>query len=430
MAEQTGRALRNALIYSVYVRNYGKQGTFREVAEDVERIRRLGTDIVWLMPIHPIGEKNKKGSLGCPYSIQDYRRVNPEYGTLEDFQYLVRRIHECGMKCMIDVVYNHTSWDSVLLGEHPEYFYKKADGSFGNRAGVWEDVVDLDYGSRELWDYQIASLKYWVSLGVDGFRCDVASMVPVEFWKRARAEVAQVNPEVIWLAESVHRSFIAELRESGFYCASDSEVYQAFDITYDYDIRGYVEEYFEGKRSLRAYLESINEQETTYPANYVKLRCLENHDLPRATHYLPERKRLEMWTAWIYLLKGTTLLYNGQECLNRHTPSLFEKDEVSWEADGAFLELLNTMASLKKEPVVADGAYRMSIAGPKGNVSVITYASAECRMLGIFNLELENGEIPVELADGWYENAVNGKKCEVRGGKMALTDQAVVILEK
>lgn len=429
MAANTGKELRGALIYSVYVRNYGKEGTFLEVAEDVERIRDLGTDIVWFLPIHPIGQKNKKGTLGCPYSIQDYRKVNPEYGTLEDFQYLLRRIHECGMKCMIDVVYNHTSWDSVLLEEHPEYFYKKEDGSCGNRAGVWADVADLDYSNRELWEYQIDSLCYWAGLGVDGFRCDVASMVPVDFWKRARERVARVNPEVIWLAESVHRSFIWELRQNGFYCASDSELFQTFDITYDYDIRGWFEEYFEGKIPLSYYLEQINQQETTYPENYVKLRCLENHDLPRALHYLPERRRLEMWTAWIYMLKGTTLLYNGQETLNDHTPSLFEQDKITWEKEEAFLTLLRTMARLKKEPVVTEGRYRMEIAGENRNTSVTVYESPECKMVGIFNLELTREEITVPLEDGVYKNQITGEEISVQGRKLALTDRPVVIIE-
>ena len=216
MAKNTEISLRNKVIYSVYVRNHTNDGTFNAVAEDLDRIKSLGTDIIWFMPIHPIGVKNKKGSLGCPYANKDYRTTNPEYGTMDDFKSLVEKIHAKGMKCIIDVVYNHTSPDSNLSVEHPEFFYRKSDGNFGNKVGDWSDIIDLDYSNKELWQYQIDSLVMWAKI-VDGFRCDVASFVPVEFWKQAREAVAKVNPDCIWLAESVHSSFNVFSRKSGIY---------------------------------------------------------------------------------------------------------------------------------------------------------------------------------------------------------------------
>ena len=153
MAVNTDPRLQNQIIYSIYVRNHTPEGTFRAVIGDLDRIRALGTNIIWLMPIHPIGVQGKKGTLGCPYANRDYRSVNPEYGTMEDFQELVRQIHARGMKCMIDVVYNHTSPDSVLYAEHPEYFYHNKEGKPGNKVGDWADVIDLDYTNRELWQY-------------------------------------------------------------------------------------------------------------------------------------------------------------------------------------------------------------------------------------------------------------------------------------
>jgi glycosidase len=173
MATDTGLSLRNQVMYCVFVRQYSKEGTFRKVTEDIPRIRSLGTDIVWLMPIHPIGIEGRKGSLGSPYAISDYRAVNPEYGTMEDFRELVDAIHAHGMKCIIDVVYKHTSPDSVLLKTHPEWFYHRADGTPGNRIGDWTDIVDLDYSKKGLWEYQIETLRNWARI-VDGFRCDVA----------------------------------------------------------------------------------------------------------------------------------------------------------------------------------------------------------------------------------------------------------------
>lgn len=141
MAKNTDIKLRDAVIYSIYVRNHTKEGTFRAIEPDLDRIKELGTDIIWFMPIHPIGVKNKKGTLGCPYANKDYRAVNPEYGTMEDFKSLVNLIHEKDMKCIIDVVYNHTSPDSVLVEEHPEFFYRKENGEMGNRVGDRKSVV-------------------------------------------------------------------------------------------------------------------------------------------------------------------------------------------------------------------------------------------------------------------------------------------------
>lgn len=177
MAIDTKKNLRSQVMYSVFVRNHSRRGTFEGVRRDLDRIAGLGTDILWFMPIHPIGEVGRKGTLGSPYAIRDYRAVNPEFGDMEDFRRLVDAVHERGMKCIIDVVYNHTSPDSWLAQHHPEWFYHRPDGSFCNRIGDWSDVIDLDYSQAALWDYQIETLTQWARL-VDGFRCDVAPLCP------------------------------------------------------------------------------------------------------------------------------------------------------------------------------------------------------------------------------------------------------------
>lgn len=200
MASDTPSSYHNLIIYEIYVRNHGANGTFKDVERDLHRLHTLGVDILWFMPIHPIGVMNKKGSLGCPYSVRDYTRVNPEYGTKQDFSHLIERAHELGMKVMIDVVYNHTAHDSVLAKAHPEYFRQDANGKLVTTMPEWSDVVDLKHTQPELSRYLIETLINWVKLGVDGFRCDVASLVPKEFWMKARKEVAKVKPKVIWLA--------------------------------------------------------------------------------------------------------------------------------------------------------------------------------------------------------------------------------------
>ena len=310
MARNTSTALREQVIYSVYVRNHTPEGTFRAVIPDLDRIRALGTDIVWFMPIHPIGEKGKKGSLGCPYANRDYGTVNPEYGTLDDFKALVDAIHARGMKCIIDVVYNHTSPDAVYVTEHPEFYYRKPDGRFGNKTADWTDVIDLDYSCAALWDAQIQHLCYWAGI-VDGFRCDVASLVPVEFWKKAREAVEKVHPGCIWLAESVHRSFLVFNRLRGITAATDNELYEAFDMEYEYDIRETFDKYIAGEQPLSAWMDMLGFQEAIYPENYVKLRYMENHDMPRIAGLVPDEKARRNFTALLYFLKGTVLLYGG-----------------------------------------------------------------------------------------------------------------------
>ena len=163
MSLKTSKDLRNIFIYQVYMRNHNKTGTFKEFVNDLDRIKDLGVDVVYLLPIHKVGQKKKKGNLGCPYSIQDYYSINPEYGTIEDFK-----------------VYNHTSHDSVLLRDHPNYFYYNESGELANRVGDWWDITDLDYTSDiGLWGYLIDTLVYWTKMGVDGFRWDVASLLPI-----------------------------------------------------------------------------------------------------------------------------------------------------------------------------------------------------------------------------------------------------------
>ena len=327
MAADTDISLQKQVIYSIYVRNHTPEGTFRAVIPDLDRIKALGTDIVWFLPIHPIGVEGKKGSLGCPYANRDYRAVDPAYGTMEDFKALVDEIHKRGMRCIIDVVYNHTSPDSVLFHEHPEFFYRGPDGRPGNKMGDWSDVIDLDYRCRALWDYQIQSLCQWAEI-VDGFRCDVASFVPLEFWLKARQEVAKVRPDCIWLAETVHQNFGCMARRAGVYSMLDYDAYQAFDMEYEYDIREVFDKYLTGKTSLDHYLDMLNFQEAIYPANYNKLRFLENHDQPRIASFIPRESDLINYTAFLYFLKGTTLIYAGQEFENDHLPSLFEKEPI------------------------------------------------------------------------------------------------------
>lgn len=427
MAVTTSVSLRNQVIYSIYVRNYSQEGTFAAVERDLDRIQSLGVDIIWLLPIYPIGKEKRKGTLGSPYAIADYRRVNPELGTMEDFLRLVEGIHSRGMKCMLDIVYNHTAPDSWLAEHHPDYFYRTPEGRMGNRVGDWGDVVDLDYGNEELWAYQIDTLKMWAGI-VDGFRCDVAPLVPLTFWLRARREVAEVNPDCIWLSESVEPEFILDLRSRGMTNLSDSEIFQAFDLCYDYDIHKYFRAYLRGESSLSRYAEAVNMQEYIYPANYVKLRYLENHDQDRARAIISSETALRNWTAFIYFQKGATLIYAGQENQNERRPDLFEKDVISLDGTRDLSGLLARLNRVKKLPVLADSSYHLTAVEESGAV-VGEHRGIHTpdRAVGVFSFEDQKGQVPVPLPDGIYENLVNGQPVEVKDGRVALEACPIII---
>lgn len=425
MAIQTQTNLRNQVMYSVYVRNYSEEGTFKAVENDLDRIRELGVDIIWLMPIHPVGVKAKKGELGSPYAIKDYRNVNPEFGTMEDFKELVNAIHAKGMKCIIDVVYNHTSPDSWLVENHPEFFYKKPDGSMGNRVGDWSDIVDLDYNNKELWDYQIETLKMWAGI-VDGFRCDVAPLIPLQFWLKAREEVAGVNPDCFWLSESVEPEFITYLRASKMPALSDSEIFQAFDVCYDYDIHKFLRSYIAGECPLSTYVEHVNMQEYIYPINYVKLRYLENHDQDRAKSFIESQDALINWTAFIYFQKGMTLLYCGQETENDNRPSLFDKDTVKWNTGYDLSVYMKRLYEIKKKKVFADSIYSLT-AFDELDIMVGMHVSDAGKIIGIFNLKDKQGEVTVDAADGTYVNLINDEKVTVSNGRIYSNGQPVII---
>lgn len=423
MALQTNRELNNKIIYELSVKNFSPSGDFQGVIDDLDRIRALGVDVVWLMPIHPRGEKMKFGICGSPYSVRDFRAINSEYGDFDSFARLLQEIHARGMKVMLDIVYNHTSQDSVLVTEHPEYFYQDEKGQPMYR--FWNDVYDLDYRHEELCDYMVETALMWAKLGVDGYRCDVAPMVPIEFWCRARREMDRINPDFIWLAETHHYPFLTKMRDRGYNLHSDAEMYAAFDITYDYDVHYYYEDYLKGKGTLKEYVDGLNRQKAMYPANYIKMRFLENHDQVRVCSLVHTDEQLKMWTAFSYFLKGPTLIYAGQEfkvaCRTDMTgPMPFERKNVPW-----LNELFAQLRGVKKLPILTEGAFFLD-EPVQDSILVGHYEKGDELFVGVFNLHLVTGAVQVPLADGMYENLLGGT-VTVQNGCMAAPMEPVLI---
>jgi len=425
--EKTKIALRNLVIYQVFVRNHTPKGTFQALIPDLDRIKNLGVDVVYLLPIHPIGKKNRKGTLGSPYSIQDYRLINPELGTMSDFQDLIDAVHAKGMKIMIDEVLNHTSRDSRLLKEHPEYFYKNAKGEFANRVGEWWDVTDLDYTKdKGLWIELADTLKTYAEMGVDGFRMDVASLVPLDFWRFARKVVSKVNKNVFWLSESVHGGFCKYLREQGFSCSSESEIYQVFDMAYDYDVEPFMKDFQDGNRPLKDFVESIQRQDEIYPENYIKMKNLENHDLERLVNKVGnDMNRVLNWNAFLFFQKGATMIYAGQEYMSDHRPDLFDKDLIVKHED--ISDFIRPLTQLKKNKAFMSGKYQVQVSHPDGIV-YLAHENDKEKWIGLFNLKsVESGNALIDLPDGTYTNILNKKRIKVKDKQTPVNLYPIII---
>jgi glycosidase len=427
MAIETSKKLRNLLIYQVFVRNHTKEGTFNALAKDLIRIKDLGVDYIYLLPIHPIGEVARKGKYGSPYASKDYYEINKDLGSKEDFISLINHAHEVGLKVMMDIVFNHTAKDSRLLKENPQWFYKNKDGNFSNRVGEWDDITDLDTTKDDgLYQELVNILSYYLSLGVDGFRFDAASLVPLKFWLYARECCKKINPDVLFLSESVHGDFLKHFRDLGYDLPSECEMYQAFDIAYDYDTQPFFIGYLKGNSPFKQLLFMKSLQEQIYPTNYIKLRNLENHDFGRFLSYVNgDIKKSIMWHSEIFFERGATLIYAGEEFSDLNRPNLFEKDEVNY--DGYDISwLIKKMVKIKRNPIFCEGTYNVLIPNID-EVFALKYENEQECLYGIFNVGLKEDNLEIKISDGEYINLFDDSKVSISNGLLKLIDKPIII---
>ncbi|CAF1102446.1 unnamed protein product [Didymodactylos carnosus] len=400
----------NLVIYNVYVRNHSKNGTFADVKDDLKRIQSMGVDYIWLLPIHPIGKVKRKGTLGSPYSITNYREINPEFGTLDDFRDLVNAIHDLKMKIMLDVVFNHTAHDCEWIHTHPQWYYRDKNGQPTAKVAEWSDIVDLEFRGNEhdLWPELIDSLKYWIEQGVDGFRMDVASSVPIEFWKLARSELLKLKPNVLLLAESTRLIYIEGHTRKNEYVNTDAVLYQAFDLCYDYDLYQVWRAAMAAAVPIKMYLELVRLQNSIYPRNFCKLRFVENHDQERIAKICKNNRVKGLaWTAFTSFNKGTFLLHGGQETENTTTSSLFEKDYVDCKSIYSLGKFMTKLIQIKKHPVVQTGRFVLTHHSPC-IVGIWEDEVSKEGLIGVFNVEQiakQDDELEISnLPDGTYQN--------------------------
>lgn len=310
------------VIYQIFVRNYSQEGTFKAVTEDLDRLYDLGITILYLMPIHEIGEANRKGTYGSPYSIKDYFSISKDLGTLDDFKELLKRAHALGMKVILDMVFNHTSRDNPLITKHPEFYYYK-DGKLANKIGDWSDITDLETSREDVQNYLLSVIKYWSSIGVDGYRFDVASFIPINFFKKLR----ELYPDSYLLAESIDIEFAEYAKQQGCVVASDQELNQYFDTLYCYNYYHYLEHFYSNDEPLKKVIDALNKDQ-----NIKRICSLENHDTRRLLEVVKnDDDRFKTLIKFLFTLNATPFIFNGMEIKNNHRPELFEKDPINWK---------------------------------------------------------------------------------------------------
>lgn len=322
-------------IYEVNVRQYTPEGTFKAFQTHLPRLKEMGVDILWLMPINPIGVKNRKGTLGSYYAISNYKEVNPEFGTEADLKNLVTEAHRLGMHVIIDWVANHTSWDNVWIESHPDWYNRDSKGEIIIPDGTdWADVADLNYDNPDMRKAMIDAMAYWVKkTDIDGFRCDVAGMVPMDFWLRARKTIDATKP--------------------CFYLAEDSQVstHQAFDMSYGWHLKDMLYQIAVGKKNAKDLAKDIKQDIKTYKPEDVRMRFISNHDENTWSGSESERMGdapIDASTVLIYTVPGMPLTYTGQEEPLKKRLSFFDKDLVgfgNYEKEDLFTKL----NELKKE---------------------------------------------------------------------------------
>ncbi len=422
--------LRNQFIYQVFVRNYSKEGTLNAVTADLDRLVALNVDILYLMPIQPIGLIGRKGEYGSPYAIKDYQAISADLGTLEDFSTLLNEAHKKGLKVMLDIVFHHTSLDHAWLNEHPEFYHYDKLGKIRNKVEEWNDIAELNYTSPLLQRKLTDILLYWTKFGVDGFRFDVASMLPLDFMQVAFAEIRQLKPEMIFLAESVHKEFIEFLRTRHFTALSDSECFQVFDICYDYDTNKEFTGYLKGENDLEMFRNILRLQEVIYPLDYVKARNVENHDIPRIQYFTQNSAKTLQWIAYCFFTKGIAFLHMGVETGTDHLSRLFEKDPLHWdELNQEMVFWITGLAKMKKDPIFAENtAYR--IISHKQDILHFEYENDDEIRVGIFNVGLAKGVLNVELPEGIYAHNITKEPIEVRFGTLVVSDLPILFTIK
>lgn len=395
-----------AVIYEVNVRQYTEEGTFAAFSEHLERLKEMGVNTLWFMPVYSISDLNKKGTLGSYYSIRDYKSINSEFGTLEEFKELVNTAHDMGFKVVMDWVANHTGWDHTWITEHPEYYVKDENGNIISPLNTdWTDVAQLDYTNADMRAAMIEAMKFWVEeVDVDGFRCDYAQGVPIDFWESARAALDEVKP-------------IYMLAEDG--TNSDSLLNAAFDSNYNF-------EFYDALKLNSSVLNMADSLEKfvhrVLPYGAFKMNFIDNHDKNTYDGTLEERFGTDCLGAFytlVFTAEGIPLIYSGNEEDTNISLEFFEKNNIDF-GDYKYSELLSRLCEIKTtyEPLyngVAGGNVRII---SDDNKNVLAYERVKNGKKITVVVNVSGNEQNVK-----YESKISAGNILLHGDKTGIIDK-------
>ncbi len=392
--------LRRAVVYEVFTRNFSQAGDFNAITASLDDLKDLGMDIVWLMPINPVGQKLKKGTLGSPYCVRDFYAISPDYGTTNDLKRLVEEVHKRDMKIIMDIVAGQTAWDSALM-EHPEFYLKDATGKIIPPKPEWTDVAGLDYANPDLRRYMIGVMKYWLKeFNLDGFRCDVAYTVPVDFWEAARAELEKINPHIVIIADAGGKP---------------SLLTKAFDMDYAWNLFSSLKNVMDSVSPADMLRQSWEHTQQQFPKGALHLRFTDNQSEIRATARFSLHGALAAQVLML-TLDGVPLFYNGMEvgdATESYDPAMFEKMPVFWHPGGRppLRAIYRDLIKLRKQyPAFSydDVAWVTNSASDTVVSFLRRDTTNEFLVLINFSSSRATGSVELSSADGFEPVRING----------------------
>lgn len=410
-------------IYEVNIRQYTPEGTLNAFATHLPRLKEMGVETLWFMPLQPIGKLHRKGTLGSYYSISDYISLNPEYGTFDDFAALVDDIHKFDMKVIIDWVANHTAWDHVWTLTRPDFFSKDERGNFRPPYPDWSDVIHLNYQNDELWIAMVDDMKFWIhNFDVDGFRCDMAHLVPLDFWRYTRTKLDK-EKKLFWLAET-----------------EDVHYHDVFDASYTWEFLHKMEAYWRRETDLNGIVEVLKRYQSSFPQGALRVFFTSNHD--ENSHSGSEYERMgqaaRAFAVFCSTWNGIPLIYSGQEMPNSHRLKFFEKDAIQWTENFGLQNFYKTLLNLHSyHPALraGDDPANTCFVSTSENEKLFSFmrSAGERAVLVILNLSGDNGlafKIQDERITGKYKNIFTGEVEDLTGASLVINAWEYFVFEK
>lgn len=384
---------KDAVIYEVNVRQYTPEGTFKAFETHLPRLKQMGVDVLWLMPVNPISVKNRKGSLGSYYSVKDYKAVNPEFGTLDDFKNLVNKAHALGFKVIIDWVANHTGWDNHWITEHPDWYTHDEKGNIIPPNPDWSDIADLNFDSKPMRRAMIEAMDYWVKeTNIDGFRCDVAWGVPQDFWEAATASLDSIKKVYMLAEDEDHPGFLNK----------------AFVSNYGWKLHHLMNDVAQGKKSATDIQKYFTDSVSKYALGTFPLQFITNHDENSWSGSEFERMgdAVKTFAALIFTIEGIPLVYSGQEAGLKKRLRFFEKDTIAWN-NLEMQKFYQALIGLKKGNSslwngVAGGRMKFVETSAPQQVLAFMRENDNNQVLSVFNLSASR----LRPTSGWYNRGV------------------------